>query len=149
MWQRGPNGWALTPQKCIKNWTEEDKAFLASYFQKKCMREGSIAYGAFCKEKLVAFSLLETRPLGEQYAYFNLLGLFVTRNVRGQGLGTQLFQKACIEARKLGAKRLFLCVNPAEDTVAFYRKMGCTEAKLLIENLMQEEPDAYYMEAEL
>lgn len=44
---------------------------------------------------------------------------------------------------------MFLCVNPAEDTVAFYRKMGCTEAKLFIESWMQEEPDAYYMEAEL
>ena len=43
MWQRGLNGWALTPQKCIQNWTGEDKAFLASYFQKKCMREDSLA----------------------------------------------------------------------------------------------------------
>ena len=124
------------PAKVYKELDRGRQGFPCLLFPEKVHAEGSIAYGAFCKEKLVAFSLLETRPLGEQYAYFNLLGLFVTRNVRGQGLGTQLFQKACIEARKLGAKRLFLCANPAEDTVAFYRKMGCTETKLLIESLM-------------
>lgn len=83
------------PAKVYKELDRGRQGFPCLLFPEKVHAEGSIAYGAFCKEKLVAFSLLETRPLGEQYAYFNLLGLFVTRNVRGQGLGTQLFQKAC------------------------------------------------------
>lgn len=59
MWQRGPNEWALTPQKCIKNWTEEDKAFLASYFQKKCMRKAVLHMVPSAKRNLLHSACLK------------------------------------------------------------------------------------------
>ena len=63
------------PAKVYKELDRGRQGFPCLLFPEKVHAEGSIAYGAFCKEKLVAFSLLETRPLGEQHAYFNLLVL--------------------------------------------------------------------------
>lgn len=50
MWQRGPNGWALTPQKCIQNWTGEDKAFLAPCFQKNACGKTALHRGLLQRE---------------------------------------------------------------------------------------------------
>ena len=111
--------------------------------------EGALAFGAFQKGKLLGFSLLETQPLGPERAYYNLLELFVTKNARRQGIGAHLFRLVCTGAEQLGAKRLYICANPTEETVAFYRKMGCRDAAVRIARLVEDEPDAYYLEAVL
>ncbi len=146
-WENGE--WTLKPQKYVNDWSDEDKAFLVPYFQRKLTAEGGLAFGAFQKGKLLGFSLLETQPLGPEYTYFNLLELFVTRNARRQGIGEHLFRLVCAGAAQLGAKRLYICANPAEETVAFYRKMGCRDAEVRIARLAEDEPNAYYLEAVL
>lgn len=146
-WENGE--WTLKPQKYVNDWSDEDKAFLVPYFQRKLTAEGGLAFGAFQKGKLLGFSLLETQPLKPEYTYFNLLELFVTRNARRQGIGEHLFRLVCAGAAQLGAKRLYICANPAEETVAFYRKMGCRDAEVRIARLAEDEPNAYYLEAVL
>lgn len=146
-WENGK--WALKPQKYVNDWSDEDKAFLVPYFRRKLTAEGALAFGAFQKGKLLGFSLLETQPLGPERAYYNLLELFVTRNARRQGIGAHLFRLVCTGAEQIGAKRLYICANPAEETVAFYRKMECRDATVRIARLVEDEPDAYYLEAVL
>ena len=73
----------------------------------------------------------------------------MTKNARRQGIGAHLFRLVCTGAEQLGAKRLYICANPTEETVAFYRKMGCRDATVRIARLVEDEPDAYYLEAVL
>nr|WP_295680660.1 hypothetical protein [uncultured Lachnoclostridium sp.] len=43
-------------------------------------------------------------------------------------LNGELFHRLCQCALKLGAKKLYICSASAEETVTFYRNLGCIDA---------------------
>ena len=54
--------------------------------------------------------------------------MHISNGFRRQGLGKRLFSEICEKARQQGAKKLYISANPAEDSIAFYRKVGCIDA---------------------
>lgn len=54
----------------------------------------------------------------------NLDVIQVTRPCRGRGIGRKLFDIGKAEAKKAGAKALYISACCAEETIAFYKAMG-------------------------
>lgn len=54
--------------------------------------------------------------------------IFISKQERNHGIGRELFHRLCQCALKLGAKKLYICSASAEETVTFYRNLGCIDA---------------------
>ena len=55
--------------------------------------------------------------------------LFSSRECRRMGLGRQLFNLCAEAARAEGARMLYLSTEPAVETQAFYKSMGCVKTR--------------------
>lgn len=101
--------------------------------------DGGFAIGAFRANRLVGFATLNPQQFGGTARYVLLDSMFVSREVRGKGIGKLLFRSCVDQARKWGADKLYLCASSNEDTVAFYKKLGCTEAVEINQRLYAED----------
>ncbi|MCQ2445330.1 MAG: GNAT family N-acetyltransferase [Clostridia bacterium] len=88
-------------------------------------------------EKIVGFIGL-AKELVEGYMILDVIQ--VTEAFRGQGIGRKLFRKGVEEARKAGAKGLYISACPSEETIGFYRAMGSELADPPIREFAEEEP---------
>ena len=64
-----------------------------------------------------------------QKQYADLSSIHVSADARGKGLGRALFQKAEEAGRGLGARALYISAHSSVESQAFYKAMGCVEAK--------------------
>lgn len=87
------------------------------------------AVGAFDEaDRLIGFVTVNRMVFGQSTSYALLDQLFVSRESRGQGLGKRLFLAAVEIAQRFDVDYLFICAGSAEETIAFYRSLGCIEA---------------------
>jgi len=113
------------------------------------IRKGSVVAAAWDGRRLAGFCIVASEPLGGCGQYLNLLCLQASKPYRGCGLGKQLFVHACEQARARGAQKLYVSSSPSNNTVSFYRHMGCVPATEHIQWLVEAEPDDYHMECVL
>jgi len=52
------------------------------------------------------------------------LGMAVIKDYRGKGIGTELVNKICYHARKLGIEKISLSVDPNNFALKLYQKFG-------------------------
>ena len=89
-----------------------------------------LVFAAFRRDQVVAFAIWDiTSAEKGRMGQARLYRLFVSRECRRMGLGRQLFGLCAEAARAEGAKTLFISANPAVETQAFYKSMGCVIAK--------------------
>ena len=105
-------GW---PQGEIERYTP---LLLAAYDR------GGWFYGLFDGEQLVAVAVLDNRFLGAAGDQLQLDFLHVSRDYRGRGLARRLFAMAADEARRRGARALYISATPSEHTIGFYLALG-------------------------
>jgi GNAT superfamily N-acetyltransferase len=89
--------------------------------------------------------VVDTKPIRTAPDHLQLLYLYVSRSVRGQGVGTALLAEAVEAARILGANALYISATPTENTVNFYFHRG---ASLIAEpdpDLFAAEPDDVHL----
>lgn len=77
---------------------------------------------------------------GSQKQYADLTSIHVSQDVRGLGIGRNLFEAAKEYARKRGAKKLYISAHSAVETQAFYKAMGCIEALEYDKHHVESEP---------
>lgn len=124
------------------NWTDTE---LPNGFEwhlrrfKKTLENGGIAFGCFDVEKLIGYAVMNGNIFSQQ-SYVLLDQLFVSNSYRGKGIGKKLFALCAEQARLIGAKKLYLCAGSAENTIAFYGKMGCVLAAEPDRKLVEEDP---------
>lgn len=106
-----------------------------------CFDRGGAFLGAFDGPRLAGATVLDTRPIGPRGDQLQLLFLHVSRNSRGKGLGGRLFAAARALARERGAAGLYISATPSENTVRFYRGMGCALAP-------EPDPELFALEPE-
>lgn len=111
-----------------------------------CYDRGGFFWGAFEGEKLVGVSILESKFIGSGQRTLQLKFLQISRDYRGQGLGTKLFQLAVEKAKELGAKKLYISATPSENTVNYYMRLGCVLATELDPELFALEPEDIHLE---
>lgn len=147
-WRKEDGAWVIKHEPFIDDWSEEDYTFLVS-----CLRNtiatGGVVYGAFLDGKLKGFCSVEAAPLGSKGQYRDLTSIHVSRELRGHGTGKTLFLAAADWARAHGAEKLYISAHSAVETQAFYRGLGCVEAKEYQSVHTEKEPFDCQMEYQL
>jgi GNAT superfamily N-acetyltransferase len=107
---------------------------------------GATAYGAFDGDVLVGMSMLDHQTVESGDKRLNLEGMWVSHPFRNQGIGMVLFRMASNEARSKGAQALYVSATPSENTVRFYRRLGCRPADPVDSILFEKEPEDIHFE---
>lgn len=141
-WIKSHEDWVLTDVSILREWNSEKRIWISEYMCQQMKRSGTVL-GAFYNNILVGFCCLDGVLLGKSAKYANLTMLFVDDNWKRMGIGKTLFQEACNRSIALGAEKLFISAIPSVETIAFYFKMECCDAKEIIEVFIDTEDDRY------
>ncbi|MBR4790558.1 MAG: GNAT family N-acetyltransferase [Treponema sp.] len=125
--------YTLVECKYTEDWDLNKKRSVA----KKISSDDCISYIALENEKVVGFIGL-SRKLNGPYMILDMM--HVSSECRGKGIGRQLFEAGKAEARKAGAEALYISACSSEETIAFYRAMGCDLASNPIKEMAEAEP---------
>lgn len=130
------------------NWTETELpngfAWHLRRFREALENSGT-AFGCIDGDKLIGYAVMNGNIFSQQ-SYVLLDQLFVSNSYRGKGIGRKLFTLCVQQARQLGAGKLYLCAASAEDTIAFYHKLGCVPAAEPDEKLAAEDSNDIQLE---
>ena len=117
---------------------------------KSIINSGGVAFGAFNESgSLVGFATINHDFFGETARYLLLDSMFVSRPYRGTGLGKELFKHCANQAYEWGADKLYLCAGSSEDTIAFYKALGCVNAEEINKVLYDEDHRDIQLEYDL
>lgn len=112
----------------------------------KTIADGGKAFGCFENDVLVGFATVNRRVFGTSSKQVLLDQLFVSQNYRNKGIGKKLFHLCASGAKVFGADKLYLCAGSAENTIAFYKKLGCVSAAEVDKALYAEDPNDIQLE---
>lgn len=126
-WRKENGTWVIKDISFIDDWSENDYAELISYL-KHTLCSGGLVRAAFYKHELKGFVSVERNLFGGLHKYLDLSHIYVSADMRGQGIGAALFTSAKIWASTHGAGKLYISAHSAVESQAFYKKMGCREA---------------------
>lgn len=140
--------WIIEEHAFIDQWSREDYITLV-----KCLRntieENGVVYGAFYDGKLKGFASVEGKPIGSRKQYYDLSSLHVSREMRGRGIGSELFSLACLWVKSRGGEKLYISSHSAVETQAFYKAVGCVEAEEYNREHAEKEPYDCQLERDL
>ena len=105
----------------------------------KTITSGGSALGAFEGDRLAGFCSVNPQIFGTKSKYVLLDQIFVSLEMRGKGIGKQLFLRSVEEARKFGADKFYICAGSAEETIAYYRALGCVDAEEINSELYEND----------
>lgn len=108
---------------------------------KKTIENGGFAFGCFDHDTLVGYGTLDAKIFGEESKYVLLDQLFVSKEYRNKSIGKHIVALCVEQAKSLGATKLYLCAASSEDTIAFYKKIGCVSAAEINQKLYEEDPN--------
>lgn len=137
--RRENNEWTIKDDPFIDDWTEADYQTLVACL-KNTVLSGGLVYAAFLDGSLKGFVSVEPELFGGEHGYLDLSSIHVSEDMRGHGIGTQLFLSAKEWAKKNGAKKLYISAHSAVESQAFYKAMGCTDAQLYHQKHVEAEP---------
>lgn len=138
-WRKIDGEWVLKDFAFVEHWSEEDYEILVEYLINTIKTGGSV-YAAFKDEYLVGFASIENEKFGTENQYLQLSSIHTSHESRGLGIGKKLFNIMIEEAKKRGAKKLYISAHSSEESRAFYEKLGCVEAEEYNEKLVELEP---------
>lgn len=127
-WRKTDGVWHVVDAPFVDDWSEEDYQTLVSCLRRTVATGGFVCAG-FHQGALKGFVSVESVLFGQARRYLDLSSLHVSADMRGHGLGTALFSAAGAWARRHGAQSLYLSAHSAVESQAFYKAMGCVEAR--------------------
>ena len=110
---------------------------------------GGFVYAAFYTGILKGFVSVEPVLFGGEEKYLDLSSIHISEDMRNRGIGTKLFIVAKKWAKGNGAKKLYISSHSSVESQAFYKKMGCVEAKIYNQKHVDEEPYDCQLECKL
>lgn len=147
-WRKEGDQWMIQEHPFVDDWGSEEYKELV-----RCLRNtvstGGLVYGAFIHNQLKGFVSVEGSPIGSSSQYLDLTSIHVSQDMRRQGIGKELFSIAKRFARERKAKKLYISAHSAVESQAFYRAMGCTEAKEYQREHVEKEPYDCQLECEV
>ena len=123
----------------IDSW-DESRLIEVTEELRECAQNGGIVLGAFDGEKCIGFSSILPDRFGSRDQYCELTLCHVTKELRGNGIGREIFRRICAIAKSQEIERLYLSTHPSIETQAFYRAMGCVLAEEINEDILSREP---------
>lgn len=138
-WRKIDDEWCVKDVSFVDNWTQDD--YRDNILDLKHVIEtGGYAVGAFYDDKLKGFLSVEAALFGVTARYVDLSGIHVSSDMRGRGIGRELFCRAKVWAKAHGAEKLYISAQSSVESQAFYKAMGCVEAKEYSQRLVEKEP---------
>ncbi|WP_233531843.1 GNAT family N-acetyltransferase [Paenibacillus alkalitolerans] len=113
------------------------------------LRNGGMAVGAFDGKTLIGFGVLAHKFRGIQQDRLQVDLMYVSRNYRRRGIGTRILNELADEARRRGAKYLYISSTETRSAVSFYESNGSQLTKEVDEELFNKEPRDIHMIMEL
>lgn len=138
-WRKENGRWVIKSDPFIDDWDEKEYEILVSCL-KNTAATGGLVYGAFADGELKGFVSVESAPIGSELQYMDLSSIHVSQDMRGQGIGKELFSAAKRFAGEKKAKKLYLSAHSAVESQAFYKAMGCVEAEEYNAEHVEKEP---------
>lgn len=138
-WRREDGKWVIKSAPFTDDWSEEDYGILVDCLR-KTVSTGGFVQGSFCDGHLKGFVSVEPELFGGEHRYLDLSSIHVSEDMRGRGIGSILFAMAREWAGKKGAGKLYISAHSAVESQAFYKAMGCVEAKVYNRKHVEEEP---------
>lgn len=138
-WRKENNRWIVKDAPFVDDWTEKEYQILISCL-KNTIFSGGFVYGAFCDGKLKGFVSAESELFGGEEKYCDLSSIHISEDMRKQGIGRTLFLAAKKWAKQRGAEKLYISAHSAVESQAFYKAMGCVEAKVYVQKHVEAEP---------
>lgn len=137
-WRNIDGKYKLIPISYTEDWNLFERKNMAKKII-TALNSGATAIAAVIDKSVIGFALLSDLLFGSSKQYVNLKEFYVSEPYRRNGIGKLLFDKICLKAKNLGAKKLYISAHSAEESIAAYTKYGC---------LLAEEPDAAHIEKE-
>lgn len=138
-WRKEAGQWVVKDIPFTERWGEAEYQFLCQCLQNTAATGGQV-WGAFIDGRLKGFASVEGPLIGSRRQYADLTSIHVSADARGCGLGRRLFLLAEETARKLGAEALYISAHSSVESQAFYKAMGCVEAREYIPEHVEKEP---------
>ncbi len=138
-WRREDGRWVIKSDPFIDDWNQDDYEELLRCL-KNTLATGGLVYGAFVDGKLKGFTSVESELMGSRLQYIDLSSIHVSQDMRGKGIGKELFAAAKNFAREKNAEKLYISAHSAVESQAFYRAMGCSEAEEYNSEHVEREP---------
>lgn len=126
-WRKIDGAWCVRDIAFTEDWSPEDYDFLAACLR-NTLRTGGLVAAAFAQGELKGFVSVESAPMGSRGQYRDLSSIHVSADLRGQGVGRELFALAKHWGKAHGAEKLYISAHSSVESQAFYRRMGCVEA---------------------
>lgn len=127
VWKMVDGEYVLTDADYIMDWDLEKRRGIAKIIHHGIHSYG-FAYGAFEGSRVVGYVFVSKEPFGSENQYIELALFHISTHYRRKGIGKELFQLACDEARACGAKKLYISSGPTKGTQEAYRRLGCVHA---------------------
>lgn len=144
--QRGAELMELTGDWSAPAWSTDDGEQSVVAQRRECeeyLAAGAVGLGAWDGERLVGIGIVKPalRPGIAQFAY-----LHVSRDHRGQGVGSELGSRLERVALESGHTALVVSATPSQNTVRFYRARGFAPMAEPIPELLAREPEDVHMQ---
>ena len=147
-WRKENGQWVIRDAPFVDDWTEEEFQKLAQLL-KRTVDRGGFVCAAFWEGVLKGFVSVEAGIFGGEERYLDLSSIHVSEDMRGKGIGKVLFAAAKKWARENGAGKLYISSHSAVESQAFYKAMGCVEAKVYHSGHVAQEPFDCQLECEV
>lgn len=147
-WRKINGEWVIKDVPFIDNWSEEEYREIVQYLKELINGNGYVV-GAFFNGQLKGFASVDSAIFGNRAKYMDLSNIHVSQDMRGQGIGKELFHLAKKWAKEQQAEKLYISAHSAVESQAFYRAMGCVEAVEYNKELVEKEPCDCQMECVL
>ena len=138
-WRKIDGEWCIEDIAFVEDWGQAEYEYLV-----KCLlntvRTGGLFAGAFDDGKLKGFISVESEFLGSEKQYLELSSMHTSEDMRGKGVGRELFGIAKQWAKEHGAKKLYISGHSSVESQAFYKAMGCVEAEEYDKAHVEKEP---------
>lgn len=139
-WRVEHNEKVIKDIRFTEQWDDSEKRQIVRDEIKEALIQKGALIGAYIMDKLIGFALVDGSLIGPEDNYIQLLHLHVSYEYRGYGIGKELFTGCAIKAKDLGANKLYISGHSAVETQAFYKSVGCQDAKWLYDKQVELEP---------
>lgn len=147
-WRKIEEKWCIKDTPFTDDWNEEEYNELVTYL-KNAAASGGVVFGAFSDRMLKGFASIESTLFVRNMEYLDLSNIHVSEDMRGKGIGKELFQLAKTWAKEHGAEKLYISAHSAVESQAFYHAMGCVEAQEHNPYHVEKEPYDCQLECKL
>ena len=147
-WRKIDGEWLIQDISFVDDWTEQDYAALIACLKNTILTDG-VVFGAFLDGRLKGFASVESARFGTDRQYMDLSSIHVSQDMRGKGIGKELFCRAKEYAKKHGAQKLYISAHSSVESQAFYRALGCVEAEEYNADHVEREPFDCQLECRL